>query len=189
VITPTAKAPAAKATNGIGQVAPSVNLDDDQAAIFEIIVEVAKANGIAPDAFAAVGWIESRFRADAYNRSGASGVFQFMPGTANGYGLADPFDARANIEAAARLWNDNAAFLSRKLGREPSAAEIYLAHQQGAGGAFRLLSGGSIPAREIVGRAAVVQNLTGTISADVTANDFAVVWAEHFARMHALFAS
>ena len=51
---------------------------------------------------------ESNFDPDAYNqRSGASGVFQFIPSTwawaseEAGYGGASPFDAHANVGTAA----------------------------------------------------------------------------------------
>lgn len=183
--------PAPEVTAGDAPAAASgtrrVTLSAAQAEIYAIVVEVALAHGIEPEAFAAMGWIESRFRADARNPSGASGVMQFMPPTARAYGLADAFDARANIEAAARLWTDNAAYLKRKLGRAPTAGESYLAHQQGAGGAARLLTAGSTPARQIVGRAAVVQNPTGGLDADATAAEFAAGWIAHFEKTHALF--
>jgi soluble lytic murein transglycosylase-like protein len=50
-----------------------------------------------------VAWNESRFRADAYNLSGAEGVYQHMrqywPGRASTYGFpgVSAFNARANI--------------------------------------------------------------------------------------------
>jgi soluble lytic murein transglycosylase-like protein len=57
-----------------------------------------------------VAWCESKFDPGAYNRSsGASGVFQFIPHTwawasaAVGQAQASPFDAAANVEAAAWL--------------------------------------------------------------------------------------
>ena len=58
---------------------------------------------------AAVDWglrvaaCESGYNPNAYNSSGASGVFQFMPGTFRGtpYGAQNIFDASANVNAAA----------------------------------------------------------------------------------------
>jgi transglycosylase-like protein with SLT domain len=39
-------------------------------------------------------------------RAGALGIAQFMPATAAGYGLADPFDAERAIDAQAHLMRD-----------------------------------------------------------------------------------
>ena len=49
---------------------------------------------------------ESNFNPFAVSTAGAQGIAQFMPGTAAGYGLDDPFDARAAIDAQAHLMSD-----------------------------------------------------------------------------------
>jgi soluble lytic murein transglycosylase-like protein len=49
---------------------------------------------------------ESNFNPYAMSPAGARGIAQFMPGTAAAYGLADPFDARAAIDAQAHLMSD-----------------------------------------------------------------------------------
>lgn len=102
--------------------------------------------------------------------SSAAGLYQFTRGTwlatldrhgeAHGLGWAgaaieggrvtDPalrsrimalrFDADASALMAAELAQDNRADLSARLGREPDAAELYLAHFLGTGGAGRFLS-------------------------------------------------
>jgi soluble lytic murein transglycosylase-like protein len=62
-----------------------------------------------PQGQAAVDWglrvaaCESGYNPNAYNPDGASGVFQFMPGTFRGtpYGSQNIFDASANVNAAA----------------------------------------------------------------------------------------
>ena len=62
-----------------------------------------------PQGQAAVDWglrvaaCESGYNPNAHNASGASGVFQFMPGTFRGtpYGNQSIFDASANVSAAA----------------------------------------------------------------------------------------
>ncbi|MDE2363560.1 MAG: lytic transglycosylase domain-containing protein [Hyphomicrobiales bacterium] len=51
-------------------------------------------------------WRESAFRADAVSPKGAQGIAQFMPGTANERGLADPFDPEEAIPHAAKLLRD-----------------------------------------------------------------------------------
>ncbi len=49
---------------------------------------------------------ESNFNPFAVSPAGAAGIAQFMPGTAAMYGLGDPFDAEAAIDAQAHLMSD-----------------------------------------------------------------------------------
>src|SRR5215211_7549034 len=49
---------------------------------------------------------ESNFNPFAVSPAGAQGIAQFMPGTAALYGLGDPFDAPAAIDAQAHLMSD-----------------------------------------------------------------------------------
>jgi hypothetical protein len=51
-------------------------------------------------------WRESSFRSHVVSPVGAQGVAQFMPGTANERGLADPFDPEQAIPHAAHLLSD-----------------------------------------------------------------------------------
>ena len=51
-------------------------------------------------------WRESSFRSHAVSPVGAQGVAQFMPGTANERGLANPFDPEQAIPHAAHLLSD-----------------------------------------------------------------------------------
>lgn len=72
----------------------------------ETIVRSAQGQGISPDLLARVLYQESRFRPeiiDGRKRStaGASGIAQFMPATAAGFGI-DPTDPSQAIPAAAR---------------------------------------------------------------------------------------
>ncbi len=137
------------------------------------ITQRAEQYGLDPQTMLAIGHIESKFNPNAYNKSGASGVFQFMPGTAKGYGLDDPFDAEANIDAGMRLARDNIKYFRNKIGREPTPGEVYLMHQQGMGGATKLMSNPSSSAADIVGRQAVLQN-GGNLN--MTAAEFAGMW-------------
>lgn len=103
--------------------------------------------------------VESSFNPNAKNpNSSAGGLFQFIDSTARDYKLTDKFDPAAATDAAARLARDNAAALRNALGRDPTAGELYLAHQQGAGGAIKLLSNPDAPAASIVGGAAARLN-------------------------------
>lgn len=54
--------------------------------------------------------------------------------------MAMRYDPSASALMAAELSNDNRAELSAQLGREPDAAELYLAHFLGSGGASQFLS-------------------------------------------------
>jgi hypothetical protein len=102
--------------------------------------------------------IESNSGQNLFNKkSGAAGPFQFIPSTAKAYGLSDPYDINAAADAAARLAADNRSALEAAGIKNPSAAHLYLAHQQGAGGASGLLSSDK-PASSIVGEKAVLWN-------------------------------
>jgi surface rod structure-forming protein G/transglycosylase-like protein with SLT domain/uncharacterized protein DUF348 len=97
----------------VGTRAPVVPAD-----IEAIIRAAATRYGADPDQLLRVAWCESRYNPNAYNPSGASGLFQFMPTTWSvnsaraGYVGASPFDpvAAANVAAwmfaqgSANLW-------------------------------------------------------------------------------------
>lgn len=88
--------------------------------------------------------------------TGAAGPLQFTKGTGAKYGLVGPRgdirrDPVANIRAGVTLTMDNAAVLRKGLGREPSASELALAHQQGPETAVKMLTGtGNAPARNLI---------------------------------------
>lgn len=139
---------------------------------------IADKYGINRDDFKRMAFVESGFDPHAGAKgSSAKGLFQFLDGTARNYNLRNPYDGPANAEAAARLWNDNKASLSKSLGREPTAGELYLAHQQGAGGAAELLKNPNAPAASIVGTKAVTGNGG---RAGMSAGEFASKWTSRF---------
>ena len=70
------------------------------------IVESAKRYGLDPRLLRVLCYLESRFRLDAISPKGARGPMQFMPETAARYGLTNPHDPRAAIDAAARYLRD-----------------------------------------------------------------------------------
>ena len=74
---------------------------------------------------------------------------------------------------------DNERALRRALKREPTAGELYLAHQQGASGAIRLLTQPNKRAVRVVGRRAVTLN-GGHVR--MTAREFAQKWTSRFDR-------
>lgn len=109
--------------------------------------------------------------------SSARGPFQFISSTAAQYGLSDPMDFDASTDAAARLAMDNYNYLKSNLGREPTMSELYLAHQQGAGGALKLLKDPNAKAVDVVGVDAV--RLNGG-APGMTAGQFAGLWTSKF---------
>ena len=64
---------------------------------------------------------ESNFNPFAVSPAGARGIAQFMPATARQYGLSNPFDAPAAIDAQARLMRD----LLRRFASVPLALAAY----------------------------------------------------------------
>lgn len=79
----------------------------DRAGEFEpLILESARRYGIDARILRSVCFVESRFRTSAVSPKGARGLMQFMPETATRYGLTDPHDPRAAIDAAARYLRD-----------------------------------------------------------------------------------
>jgi Transglycosylase SLT domain len=133
--------------------------------------------GVSPEYLSRTAQIESGMNPNAKNPSGAAGLMQFVPSTAKAYNLFNPFDAGASIDAAGHLAADNKKVLVASLGREPSAGELYLAHQQGAGNAAKLLANPNVPASSIVGQNAVVQNGGNP---NMTAGQFAGMWLNKF---------
>lgn len=112
-----------------------------------------------PNTLLAIATIESGLNPKAKNpASSASGLFQFLARTARFYDLDDPFDPVANADAGARLTRDNARTLGKALKRPATPGELYLAHQQGAGGAINLLRSPQSLARNVVGIEAVRLN-------------------------------
>jgi hypothetical protein len=135
-------------------------------------------NGLPPGFLERTAFIESKGNPNAKNpKSSAGGLFQFIDSTAKQYGVRDKFDPVQATDGAVDLAVDNMRILTRALGRKPTAAELYLAHQQGGEGARRLLSNPNAKAVDIVGAEAVRLNGGNT---DMTAGEFASLWLDKF---------
>lgn len=127
--------------------------------------------------------IESNGNPDAINASGHVGLGQFSPETWKEFGQGDPTDPEQSILAIQRYAASNAKYLTPILGRAPTDAELYIAHQQGPGGASKLLTNPNVPARLLIGMAAVTQNLPKSMqryAATMTARDFLAYWTHKF---------
>ena len=121
-----------------------------------VITASATANGIAPVVLAALLRSESGFDARAVSPVGAAGIAQFMPATARGIGLDDPFDPAQAIPAAARLLGGHL----KEFGSLPLALAAYNA---GAGAVHRY--GGIPPYRETQAYVARILALSGGAAA------------------------
>lgn len=142
--------------------------------IGSIIDDAAKRYGVSPEALRKVAWLESRGDPNAQNPdSSAGGLFQQLDSNAAAYGVVNKFDPRQSADGAARFMLANSKVLRSALGREPTAGELYLAHQQGSGGALKLLSNPNAKAVDVVGAKEV--KLNGG-NANMTAQEFANLW-------------
>lgn len=125
-----------------------------------------------------VAKIESNYNPRSYNElSGAKGMFQFIPSTARQYGLSNPWDPTASADAAARFAADNADGL-RKAGLPVTPGTLYLAHQQGLGGAVALLRNPDARAVDALASAGInPRNITANGGTPgMTARQFAGMW-------------
>ncbi len=86
-----------------------------------LLARAAQRWNVSAALLAAQLYAESGFNPFAVSPAGAQGIAQFMPGTARAYGLDDPFDAPAAIDAQARLMRD----LLRQFGSVPLALAAY----------------------------------------------------------------
>jgi soluble lytic murein transglycosylase-like protein len=67
-----------------------------------IIFRAGEKQGVDPRFIHAVIKQESRYNPKAVSGVGAEGLMQMMPATAKRFGLKDPFDAAANVEAGTK---------------------------------------------------------------------------------------
>jgi hypothetical protein len=89
--------------------------------VCRLIERAAGANRLPVEFLTRLIWRESSFRPGAISPAGARGIAQFMPGTAQELGLADPFDPEQAIPKAAHLLAD----LRRRFGNLGVAAAAY----------------------------------------------------------------
>jgi hypothetical protein len=122
--------------------------DYTRAQVLDIIERKAAEHDIPRDDFLRFARIEvgEKFNELASRGpNGAKGLFQFVPKTAEAYGiLGRELDAVSNTDAAARLYLDNRRVLVNRhdsndmpylSGKEkPDGLDMYMAHQQGADG-------------------------------------------------------
>jgi soluble lytic murein transglycosylase-like protein len=96
----------------------------------DALVKASDKWNVPVELLAAQLYAESNFNPFATSPAGAKGLAQFTPGTARAYGLDDPFDGEAAIEAQAHLMHD-------LLAKYKTAALALAAYNAGAGAVDR----------------------------------------------------
>lgn len=86
----------------------------------EFINAASKKYNISPKVIKAVIKAESSFDSNSLSSSGAMGLMQLMPATANGLGVKDPYDPAQNIDGGVK-------YLSYQLKRFDGNLELALA--------------------------------------------------------------
>ncbi len=144
-----------------------------------------------------MGYIQRLFQIESggnpYAVTGSNrGLGQFGPREEAQYGIngQNRADPQAQARAVAMEASQHGPALARVLGRDPTPAELYLAHQQGLAGASALLSNPDLPAwqaiRPYYGSDAVAQKaITGNVygvpnAGNMTAKQFADYWTNKF---------
>lgn len=117
----------------------------------DLIVSASKMVGVDPALMATMASIESNFRISARPKKGsATGLYQFIDDTWKGmlarygakYGIAPntpPTDPRANALMGAEYIRENQQYLQKKLGRQVTDNDLYMAHFLGPAGAVAML--------------------------------------------------
>jgi hypothetical protein len=116
-----------------------LNLAPSQRDIKAKIEAEAKAQGVDPAVAVMVAFRESKLDPAAVSKSDARGLFQLMKQQRELYAVPDDADADTQIKAGVQSLKARVADMTSRLGRDPTASEVYLAHFQGAHGAETLL--------------------------------------------------
>ena len=97
----------------------------------------------------------------AHNPHGASGRYQFLPSTWTkmGYNLKDIYNTQLQEEAALRFTTYNANYLKKRLGINPTDADLYGAHFLGPAGYSRLYqTADNAPISSVMSRKEIANN-------------------------------
>ena len=89
--------------------------------ICDTLTKSAQINNLPAPFFIRLLFQESGFKPGVISSAGAQGIAQFMPATAEGMGVSNPFDPREAIPASARLLNE----LLQQFGNLGLAAAAY----------------------------------------------------------------
>jgi hypothetical protein len=154
---------------------------------FPDIYAGAAPYGVDPSLVMATAAIESNYGRDPNtNTPGKTyrGIFQLGPDEWNQMGGGDRDDRALQIDHGVRLLAQRKQELAEKLGREPTNAEVYLAHQQGVAGATALINNPGMPAGQavtMVGGAPTNIKSNGG-NPDAPASEFVKHWSDMYDR-------
>lgn len=157
--------------------------------IYNQVAQIASAKGAKPEE---VGYLQNLAQVESHGDPSAqngrsTGLFQFHPDTMAAAGGGDIHSVDDQTAAALTLSRRDRANL-QQIGVEPSDANVYIMHQQGAGGGRALLT-----APPEVGAVAVLTPVYGSAkiaeraivgnggTPDMTAGDFVKMWQARWA--------
>ena len=104
------------------------------ASLDELIVEAAGRHQLPPELIRAIAEVESSLDPQAVSPTGAMGLMQLMPATAERFGVVDPFDPRQSLEGGCR-------YLSRLRQEFAGNAVLMLAAYNAGEGAVKRYDG------------------------------------------------
>jgi hypothetical protein len=137
----------------------------------------ANPGGMSAAGLARTVQMESSGNPESGKGTAHVGLGSFDVPTAAEAGVANRLDPEQSIRGIAKLSASRAPVLQTALGRAPTDAELYLAHQQGAGGASKLLSNPNARAGDLVGDDHIRDN-GGDPNAPASA--FTSLWKQKF---------
>ena len=100
---------------------PKVEARPSADSLCRALARAAADNGLPVEFLTRLIWLESRFNPDAVSPKGAQGIAQFMPRTASGRGLTDPFEPLMALREAASYLRELRTTFSGNLGLASAA--------------------------------------------------------------------
>jgi Transglycosylase SLT domain len=126
--------------SGAGTRSQAPNIESRRSAenICRVLTQAATDNELPAELFLRLIWQESRFNPNAVSPKGALGIAQFMPRTASGRGLADPFEPLAALRESAgylrelrTTFRGNLGLATAAYNAGPGRVESWLAGRRG----------------------------------------------------------
>lgn len=119
--------------------APRLPLSPEAVGVAQQVMAAASSAGLPPEVVGAIVWQESRFNpstrpvSNGRLLSSATGLFQMLDGDRAEYGVPSGAGIPMQIDAGLKKTRANFDAAKAALGREPTAAELYVVHYQGIG--------------------------------------------------------